>query len=286
MAGAARHPRHPPQVCVTEVPLLYESGGETRFDRVVVITAPRKLREQRRQVPLDNRDDRLIDDAEKVARADFHYVNTGTFEDLDAWVEGLMKELAGHDGDPERHLVRRLLIALTGVAVLGAIAFAVAQHQPDFVQRIRYPLRYEAIVRGHARNYDLDPALLAAVIYTESRFNARAHSDAGAMGLMQLLPDTARGIALRTGGHKFVVDDLYSPEINVRYGAWYLRNLLDRYGDERTALAAYHAGPGNVDSWREQGVGIQFPETRSYVAKVEEVKKIYAGSYAKELGLR
>ncbi len=88
----------PPQVCVTEVPLLYESGGETRFDRVVVITAPRQLREQRRQVPLDNRDDRLIDDAEKVARADFHYVNTGTFEDLDAWVGDLgpgMTELAG-----------------------------------------------------------------------------------------------------------------------------------------------------------------------------------------------
>jgi dephospho-CoA kinase len=84
----------PPKVCVTEVPLLYESGGETRFDRVVVITAPRQLREQRRQVPLDSRDDRLIDDAEKVARADFHYVNTGSFEDLDAWVAGLMTELA------------------------------------------------------------------------------------------------------------------------------------------------------------------------------------------------
>ena len=84
----------PPDICVTEVPLLYEWGGETRFDRDVVITAPRQLREQRRQVPLDNRDDRLIDDAEKVARADFHYVNTGTFEDLDAWVADLMSELA------------------------------------------------------------------------------------------------------------------------------------------------------------------------------------------------
>jgi soluble lytic murein transglycosylase len=191
-----------------------------------------------------------------------------------------------HDGAGERRIVRRLLIALTGVAVLGAIALAIAHHQPDFVQRIRYPLRYEAIVRGHATNYDLDPSLLAAVIYTESRFNARARSDAGAMGLMQLLPDTARGIAVRTGGNGFVVDDLYSPEINIRYGAWYLRNLLNRYGDERTALAAYHAGPGNVDSWRKQGVGIQFPETRSYVEKVEHVKKIYADSYAKELGLR
>ena len=182
--------------------------------------------------------------------------------------------------------MKRLLIAAAGLAVLGAAAFAVWHHQPEFVQRIRYPLRYEAIVRGHAKNYDLDPALLAAVIYTESRFNARAHSDAGAMGLMQLLPDTARGIATRTGGTGFVVDDLYVPEINVRYGAWYLRNLLNRYGDERTALAAYHAGQGNVDRWQQEGVGIQFPETRSYVENVERAKAIYRKSYAKELGLR
>ena len=83
----------PPRVCVTEVPLLYESGGESRFDRVVVITAPRQLREQRRSVPLDNRDTRLLDDREKVKRSDFHYVNTGTLEDLDAWVAGVMAEL-------------------------------------------------------------------------------------------------------------------------------------------------------------------------------------------------
>ena len=83
----------PPRVCVTEVPLLYESGGETRFDRVVVVTAPRQLREQRRHAPQDNRDARLLDDAEKVARSDFHYVNTGSFEDLEAWVEGVMTEL-------------------------------------------------------------------------------------------------------------------------------------------------------------------------------------------------
>ncbi len=83
----------PPAICVTEVPLLYESGGETRFDRVVVITAPPQLREARRQVPLDNRDARLIDDREKVARADYHYVNTGTFENLDAFVARVMAEL-------------------------------------------------------------------------------------------------------------------------------------------------------------------------------------------------
>jgi dephospho-CoA kinase len=86
---------NPPQVCVTEVPLLFESGGESRFDKVVMITAPAKLREQRRRVARDNRDERLLPDAEKVKRADFSYVNTGTLEDLDAWVGEVMAQLTG-----------------------------------------------------------------------------------------------------------------------------------------------------------------------------------------------
>jgi dephospho-CoA kinase len=83
----------PPRVCVTEVPLLYESGGESRFDRVVVITAPRQLREQRRHAPQDDRETRLLPDADKIQRADYHFVNTGTPEDLDRWVADLMEEL-------------------------------------------------------------------------------------------------------------------------------------------------------------------------------------------------
>ncbi len=83
----------PPDVCVTEVPLLFESGAEARFDKVVVITAPAKLREQRRRVRRDDRDQRLLPDAEKVERADFAYVNTGTLENLDVWVRGVMTEL-------------------------------------------------------------------------------------------------------------------------------------------------------------------------------------------------
>jgi dephospho-CoA kinase len=84
---------NPPRVCVTEVPLLYEAGGETRFDRVVVVTAPRQLREQRRRVRRDDRDDRLLPDREKAKRADFVYVNTGTIEELDEWVGGVMAKL-------------------------------------------------------------------------------------------------------------------------------------------------------------------------------------------------
>ncbi len=179
---------------------------------------------------------------------------------------------------------------LTGIVVAAIVAVGAAvwvvESEPAWYQRVRYPLHYEEIVTGHARNYDLDPALLAAVIYAESRFDADARSEAGAVGLMQLLPETAEGIAIRTGGTKFVVSDLLVPELNVRYGSWYLSNLLRRYGDEQTALAAYHAGQGNVDEWRAAGVGIQFPETRSYVTKVERARKTYADVYADELGLR
>jgi soluble lytic murein transglycosylase len=178
---------------------------------------------------------------------------------------------------------RLLIIVLLGALVLAGSAAYVVETEPDWYLRARYPLRYESIVTAHARNYSLDAALLAAVIYTESRFEADAESSAGAIGLMQLLPDTAKGIALRTGGGGFVVADLYNPEINVRYGAWYLRNLLGRYGNVRTALAAYHAGQGNVDSWRERGVGIQFPETRAYVDKVVRLQGVYRGAYADEL---
>ena len=181
---------------------------------------------------------------------------------------------------------RALLVLLVGVLALGAFGAYVVRTEPTWYLRVRYPLRYESIVTAHARNYRLDPALLAAVIYTESRFDADAESAAGAIGLMQLLPDTAKGIALRTGGGGFVVADLYDPEINVRYGSWYLRNLHGRYGDLRTALAAYHAGQGNVDRWARRGTGIEFPETRAYVDGVVRARDRYRRAYGDELAAR
>jgi peptidoglycan lytic transglycosylase len=180
--------------------------------------------------------------------------------------------------------VRRVLPLTALLAVAAGLVLYVQAAEPSWYYRLRYPLSYEQIVRGHARNYDLEPALLAAVIYQESKFDAEARSDAGAVGLMQLQPETAKGIALRTGGSKFRVDDLTNPEINVRYGSWYLRHLIDKYGDEELALAAFNAGQGNVDSWRRQGKGIAFAETRHYVDRVQELKAIYRDAYASELG--
>jgi soluble lytic murein transglycosylase len=179
-----------------------------------------------------------------------------------------------------RRLTGRLGLGVTVIAVLAAAFGAIHFTHPAWYDRLWYPLDYGEIVRGHARNYRLDPALLAAVIYQESKFKAHARSDRGAIGLMQLLPETAEGIAERTGGSKFRVADLYNPEINVRYGAWYLRHLLDKYGSERTALAAYNAGQANVDRWRARGLGVQFDETRHFVDRVEHLKRIYRHAYS------
>jgi len=181
--------------------------------------------------------------------------------------------------------VRYAVAALGLVVALAATAFSLEQSKPGWYAQLRYPLSYEHVIRGHAENYDLDPALLAAVIYRESKFDADARSSSGAIGLMQLLPDTAKGIAVHTGGKKFVVEDLYDPEINVRYGSFYLRRLLRKYGDERLALAAYNAGQANVDRWIEEGGEIQFPETQQYVDEVLELRDVYARAYGDELGL-
>ena len=169
-----------------------------------------------------------------------------------------------------RNVVVLALLAL--VAVGAYVAFT----SPPWFQRIRYPLHYSEYVRVHARENRLDPALLAAVIYQESKFNAGAHSSSGAIGLMQLTPDTAHGIAVRTGGSRFHTGDLLDPEINIRYGAWYLGHLEEKYGNERLALAAYNAGQGNVDRWLASARrAIAFPETRAYVDRIEHLKSIY-----------
>ena len=165
-------------------------------------------------------------------------------------------------------------LALLVIPALAVAAVAVVKTESDWYLRLRYPLEYEAIVTGHARNYRLDPALLAAVIYHESKFDPAAESSSGAIGLMQLTPATAKGIALRTGGSRFELSDLYDPELNVRYGSWYLRHLLDRYdGDLRLALAAYNEGQGNVDR------GVLFAETREYVKSVLATRERYRRAY-------
>lgn len=185
--------------------------------------------------------------------------------------------------------MRRALVLLAALlALAGVCAFAVVQIQPAWYLRARYPLAYGSILRAHAATYGIDPALLAAVIDTESKFDPQTRSRAGAVGLMQLLPSTAQGIADRTGGGGFTAADLTDPEINIRYGCWYLRHLRERYADERNpvdlALAAYNAGQANADRWVAAGprggtVRIGFPETRAYIARIHRLQHIYEKAY-------
>jgi soluble lytic murein transglycosylase len=179
---------------------------------------------------------------------------------------------------------------------LGALVAAVVVSGvlDEAVREITLPLRHEDIIRQQAADKNVDPALIAAVIYEESRFRDQT-SNAGARGLMQITPATADFIARRSGGVRFRQSDLATPQINIAYGAWFLRYLIDHYGGNETlAVAAYNAGQSNVDRWVEEAGGpdkfdsarhIPFPETHAYVQNVQERRKQYREHYASELGL-
>ena len=191
---------------------------------------------------------------------------------------------------------RQLVGVLAFAAVVGLGALAL---RPLFTHAVHdltaLPLRHERRSAQQAHDKQLDPSLIAGVIYAESKF-VDSTSSAGALGLMQLLPSTAHFIAGRSGGTAFTTEDLSTPEINIAYGSWYLRYLLDRYdGDEVLALAAYNGGMGNVDRWiadaRARGerldvADIPFPETRAYVERVLDARRDYRRTYADELGLQ
>jgi soluble lytic murein transglycosylase len=192
---------------------------------------------------------------------------------------------------------RRRVAALLAATVLGGgVAAVVTGVGPlgDAVREFTLPLRHDDIIRQQAADKNLDPALIAAVIYEESRFRDQT-SRAGARGLMQITPETADFIARRSGGVQFRQADLAAPQINISYGAWYLRYLIDHYdGSETLAVAAYNAGQTNVDGWVERAGGpgnfeaardVPFPETRAYVDNVEERRGEYRDHYADDLGL-
>jgi soluble lytic murein transglycosylase len=196
-----------------------------------------------------------------------------------------------------KSLVRKRVVWLLAIVVVtgAVVAAVVAPHVDKAVQEVVLPLRHEDIIRQQAADKGLDPALIAGVIYTESRFRDQT-SHAGAKGLMQLLPSTADDIARKSGGTAFVQGDLANPQVNISYGSFYLRYLLRRYGgNEVLAIAAYNAGEGRVDQWifdaRHRGEEfdharhIPFPETRHYVQQVLDVRDRYRSEYGRELGL-
>jgi peptidoglycan lytic transglycosylase len=184
---------------------------------------------------------------------------------------------------------RRLLVGGAAVAagVAAGLALGLFGKFGDVIQELTLPLRHEDIIRQQAREKNVDAALIAAVIYSESKFSDST-SSAGARGLMQITPETAKDVERHSGGTTFRLGDLSDPEINIRYGTYRLRELLDRYdGDVVAALAAYNAGPTNVDRWGGSELSIEeipFPETRAYVENVLDKQRAYREKYARELG--
>lgn len=176
----------------------------------------------------------------------------------------------------------------------GGIYAASHPYFGQAVQELRLPLRHEDIIRQQSREKGIDPSLIAAVIHTETHFRPR-ESPAGAVGLMQITPATARYIAQKSGGVRFETGDLASPQINIAYGTYYLRYLLRRFdANVILGLAAYNGGEGNVERWvaeaRAQGrelavADIPFPETRAYVGKVLDAQAKYRTQYWRELGM-
>ena len=159
---------------------------------------------------------------------------------------------------------------------------------PDLVRRFTHPLEYEETIRAASAEYGVEPALVAAVIHTESRFDPDVESSQGAYGLMQIRPQTAGFISERSG----ITGDYREPRTNVSMGAWYLDYLRDRYeGDGRLVLAAYNSGEGQVDAWISEGVfeagrEIPFEETREYVESVLEARNTYVELYGSDLDRR
>lgn len=184
---------------------------------------------------------------------------------------------------------RRLLVggAAAAALVVVAVATGLFGRFGDVIQELTLPLRHEDVIRQQAKEKDVDAALIAAVIYAESRFRDQT-SRAGARGLMQITPETANEIERHSGGTTFTLQDLADPEINIRYGTFRLRELLDRFEENQVAaLAAYNAGPTNVDGWGGAELRIEeipFPETRSFVEEVLDKREDYRREYARELG--
>lgn len=183
-------------------------------------------------------------------------------------------------------IISIVAIALAVTAVLAATHFY--KTTENNLEKSAYPLEYTDLVNKAAKDYNLQPALIYGVIHTESRFDPNAGSSVGALGLMQIMPETFDWLQEKRGeAGKYTTEDLYTPSVNIDYGSYLLRYFLDYYGNEKCAVAAYNAG-FEVSNWLEDpncspdGMTldvIPYPETSEYVVKVENAKQKYIELY-------
>ena len=173
--------------------------------------------------------------------------------------------------------------------LLAAIGIYAIFTSDWFQKKYMYPFLYQEAVYTYALEREIDPFLVASVIRTESKFMSEARSPKGALGLMQIMPETGRWIAEQLGEKEYMTADLTNPDINIRFGSWYLASLKKEFGgNEVLVLAAYNGGRGNVKQWIERYgwpqdfsdiQQIPFKETREYVEKVMYSKKRYIELY-------
>ena len=143
----------------------------------------------------------------------------------------------------------------------------------------KYPLKYATQIATYSTRYSLEPSLVSAVIYEESSFDPNSNSAKGAVGLMQILPETGRYIAGKLREEDFAESSLTDAETNIRYGCYYLSYLSQRYGNLDNVLAAYNAGEGNVDKWLKNGDKVPFLETENFIKRVKTSQEYYKRLY-------
>lgn len=184
--------------------------------------------------------------------------------------------------------VKTIVIILVTFAVIALTAVGIKFLNKNYSEN-SYPLKYKEEVEAAAEKYGVDEALIFAVIKTESDFDPNAKSHAGAIGLMQLVPDTFTWMqTYYKDENSYVFEDLCDPALNIDYGTEVLSVLLKMYENEETAVCAYNAGLGNVDNWLKDPdysdngktlKEIPFPESKNYVRLVERNKSIYSKLY-------
>ncbi len=176
-------------------------------------------------------------------------------------------------------LKTKITLSIVSVLIVGVITSGFFL-LPSILGDEVYPLKYENWIVQYGEQYDVDPALIAAIIMQESRFDPNAKSRAGAKGLAQFMDATAKTMAVATG--RYPNYDIYDPETSIQFCALHIKGLLNRYnGNLDAALAAYNAGGGNADRWIRLGIlgNIPFGETRNYVYKVKNYYSIYLKLY-------
>ena len=276
---------------MVEVPLLFESGMEGVFDTTVAVVTSDEVRRERAEARghalVDEREARqLAQDGEGRPRRargrERRHASrswSGSCPPLSRSCGDEAQERGGGACSPAARRSRPVVAAGLVLGLFGKFG--------DVIQELTLPLRHEDIIRQQAGEKDVDAALIAAVIYAESKFGDQT-SSAGARGLMQITPQAAEDIERHSGGTTFELGDLSDPEINIRYGTYLLRELLDRYdGDEVAALAAYNAGPANVDRWGGSELtvdDIPFPKRAPTSKTCSTSSDAYREKYAKELG--